>query len=192
MNRKAKLVFRILLSAFLTGFLYIILHETGHMIVMLYADATITEFSIISAHISATGGNYTNFSDLWLNANGALLPLLVSYVYLLFYRKSSRSDFYRIISWMVCLIPISSLLAWVVIPFVYLCGNAPLNDDVTKFLSNFSSAYHPLFVSAGATILIGISIALIIKKQILKNFIEVIKFSKEDGEDHRLCREKRL
>ena len=76
---------------------------------------------------------------------------------------------------MFALIPIASLLAWVIIPFVYLQGNAPANDDVTKFLYNFSQNYHPLIVSAIAAVIIGISIVVIIKKQIFRNFFKVMR-----------------
>ncbi|MGN0735322.1 MAG: hypothetical protein ACI4LP_05815, partial [Anaerovoracaceae bacterium] len=48
--------------------LYIFLHELGHMIVMLSAGATITSFGILTAHVSAEGGNYSTLSALWLHA----------------------------------------------------------------------------------------------------------------------------
>lgn len=175
MNKKAKLILQSLLSAFLILFLYILFHECGHMVVMLSAGATITDFSIIGAHVSSEGGNYTNYSNLWFNANGALLPLLLSYVYILFYRENSKNTFYRLFSWFVFLVPASSMIAWVIIPFTYLQGNAPANDDVTKFLFNYSQSYHPLIVSTVATLLIGISILLIIKKKVLRGFVDVIK-----------------
>ena len=47
------------------------------------------------------------------------------------------------------------MLAWVIIPFLYINGNAPVSDDVTKFLNVFSQDYHPLVVSALAVITIG-------------------------------------
>ena len=69
MNKKGKLVFTVLAAAGLMVVLYIALHEFGHLIVMLSAGATIDDFSIIRAHVSAHGGEYTNISDLWLNSN---------------------------------------------------------------------------------------------------------------------------
>ena len=172
---KVKKVLYVFASALLSIFLYIILHEGGHMIVMLSAGATITDFSILTAHVSGVGGNYTNASDLWLQANGALLPVIVSFIYMLFYKKESRSMFYHIFSYMFCLIPVGSLFAWVIIPFVYMQGNAPAGDDVTKFLYNFTHDYHPLLVSAVAVLIIAVGIILMIKKEIIKTFIVEIR-----------------
>ena len=172
---KVKKVLYVFASALLAIFLYIILHEGGHMIVMLSAGATITDFSILTAHVSGVGGNYTNASDLWLQANGALLPVIVSFIYMLFYKKESRSMFYHIFSYMFCLIPVGSLFAWVIIPFVYMQGNAPAGDDVTKFLYNFTHDYHPLLVSAVAVLIIAVEIILMIKKEIIKTFIVEIR-----------------
>lgn len=177
MDNKVKKVLYVFASALLTIFLYIILHEGGHMIVMLSAGATITDFSILTAHVSGVGGNYTNVSDLWLHANGALLPVIVSFVYMLFYKKETRSMFYHIFSYMFCLIPVCSLFAWVIIPFVYMQGNAPAGDDVTKFLYNFTHDYHPLFVSGAATLIIVVGIILMIKKEVIKTYVFEIKKS---------------
>lgn len=175
MDNKVKKVLYVFASALLAIFLYIILHEGGHMIVMLSAGATITDFSILTAHVSGVGGNYTNVSDLWLHANGALLPVIVSFVYMLFYKKERKSMLYRIFSYIFCLAPIASLLAWVIIPFAYMQGNAPGGDDVTNFLYNFSHDYHPLLVSAAAALVSIMGVILMIKKQIIKNFIFEIK-----------------
>lgn len=175
MNKKIKITGYALLSAGITIYLYIFLHELGHMVVMLSVGATIMDFSIFTAHVSAVGGNYTNLSDMWMNANGAFLPLMISYFYTLLYKKDSTKSFYRIFSYMAAIIPVGSMLAWVIIPFVYLQGNAPINDDVTKFLAVFCENYHPLIVSAVAVALIGIGVVLMIRKQVIHNFIEEIK-----------------
>lgn len=175
MNKKLKSIGYILLSVGITLFLYILLHEFGHMMVMMSVGATITDFSIFTAHVSAVGGNYTNLSGMWMHANGALFPLMISFLYTLLYKKDSTRPFYRIFSYMVILLPVSSMLAWVIIPFVYLQGNAPVNDDVTKFLDVFCENYHPLIVSAAAAVLIAIGVILMIKKRVIHNFIEEIK-----------------
>lgn len=175
MNKKTKMIGYVLLSAGITLYLYIFLHELGHMMVMLLAGATIMNFSIFTAHVSAVGGDYTSLSDMWMNANGAFLPLMVSYIYTLLYKKDSTKSFYRIFSYMVTLIPVSSMLAWVIIPFVYLQGNAPINDDVTRFLVAFCENYHPLIVSVAAVVLIGIGVVLMIRKRVIHNFIGEIK-----------------
>lgn len=175
MNKKIKSTGYILLSAGIGIFLYILLHEFGHMIVMLSAGAVITNFSIFTAHVTAVGGDYTNLSNMWMDANGALFPLIISYLYILLYQKNSTKSFYRIFSYVVTLIPVGSMLAWVIIPFSYLQANAPINDDVTKFLAVFCENYHPLIVSATAVVLIGLGVVLLIKKRVIHNFIEEIK-----------------
>ena len=84
-------------------------HELGHLIVMLSASSTIENFSILTAHVTATGGNYTKAGELWLQANV------------------------------------------------------------------FSQDYHPLVVSASAVIIIGISIVIIVKKDIIWTVIKIVK-----------------
>jgi len=175
MKKNARIFPAILLSAILALVLYIIFHELGHLIVMLSAGATIEEFSILTAHVSGTGGEYTNLSGLWLHANGALLPIFAAYIYMLFYKSSCEKSFYRIFSYMIVLIPIASMFAWVIIPFMYVGGNAPVGDDVTNFLYNFSHDFHPLIVSAAAAMIIGTGIVLMIKKRILRNFITEVR-----------------
>ena len=83
--------------------------------------------------------------------------------------------FYHFFSYVVALLPIGSMLAWVFIPFSYVDGNTPVSDDVTKFLNVFSKEYHPLAVSAAAVIIIGISIAIIVKKGIIQTAINIVK-----------------
>ncbi len=175
MNKTAKRFPAMLLSMILALVLYVTFHELGHLIVMLSAGATIEEFSIMTAHVSGTGGEYTNLSGLWLHANGALLPILAAYTYMLFYKSSSEKSFYRIFSCMIALIPIGSMLAWFILPFIYVGGNAPAGDDVTKFLYSFSHNFHPLLVSAAAAMIIGIGIVLMVKKGILRNFIAEVR-----------------
>ncbi len=89
MDKKIKSLGYILLSVGIWVFLYILMHEFGHMIVMLSVGATITNFSIFTAHVSAVGGDYTNLSNMCMNANGALFPLIISYLYTLLYKKDS-------------------------------------------------------------------------------------------------------
>ena len=178
MNIKAKFILCLLSSAALLTVLYITFHELGHMIVMLSAGDTIDDFSIIGAHVSGHGGTYTNASDLWLHANGAVLPFVISLAYVLLYRKKSNNTFYRCFSFFVGLVPSCSLLAWIIIPFLYLKGAAPAGDDVTHFLDNFSQTANPLAVSAAATLLIGIAVFLSAKKGVIENYFSEIKAMK--------------
>ena len=175
MHSRTKKIAYILASLLIILFLYILLHEAGHLIVMLSAGATITDFSILTAHVSAVGGNYSDLSTLWLHANGAMFPVIVSFIYMLLYKKESKNSFYRIFSYAVSLVPICSLFAWVIIPFVYIRGNAPVNDDVTMFLLSFAQSDHPLIVSVAAVFMIAIGVVIMIKKGILKNFLLEIR-----------------
>lgn len=89
MNKKIKNILQLILAAGLSLPLYILVHEMGHLMVMLSAGATIEDFSILTVHVTATGGNYTKTGELWLQANGACLPMICAIVYLLFYKKDN-------------------------------------------------------------------------------------------------------
>ena len=171
MNRKIKTIGLLVILSAIAVIGYIFLHELGHVIVMLYAGAAITDFSILHAHVSAVNGQYTDFTDLWLNANGMLLPLIVSFLWMIFYRKDFENTAYRIASYLIGLLPASSLLAWVYVPFLFRKGKAPAGDDITKFLYNFSKSHNPLVVSAAALYLISMSLTLMFRKKIIANFI---------------------
>ena len=166
-------------SALLCLFLYIILHETGHAIVLRAVGADITEFSILSAHVSYDGGTWTNTSDRWMHMNGALFPVVIAVVYMLLYRRYSFSKFYCIFSGFFVLMPIASLMAWVFIPFLYMYGRAPEGDDVYKFLYNFTFDYPACFVSIAAIILLVGCILLATRKGIIKNFIATVRQIKD-------------
>lgn len=101
MNRKIKINLYLLLSAMIAIVGYIFFHELGHMIVMLSAGAEICDFSILTAHVSAAGGNYTAVSDLWLHANGMLFPVILSLIYCSLYKKDSKSSLYCIFSYIL-------------------------------------------------------------------------------------------
>lgn len=175
-----KLILILMFSAMAAIFLYIFLHEFGHMIVMLSAGDRITEFSILSAHVSGEGGNYTNAYDLWMYANGTIFPLLISYLFLLIYRKGYRNTVYRIFSLFFSLCPALSLLPWVVKPFGYTGGTFVAGDDITQFLYNFSQGHSPILVSIVAAVLFGISIILILIKGVFRNSVEEIRRVREE------------
>lgn len=175
MKQKIKRVMLVFPAAALTIVIYIFLHEIGHLIVMLSAGATITDFSILTAHVSATGGEYTTVSDLWLNANGTVLPVILGFLNLILYNPKYKNTFYRFFTYLLALMPISSLFAWIFLPVAYVNGNAPEADDVTKFLDIFSRNCHPLLVSLAAMIMVGSGVALMLKKRMFQNFIAEIR-----------------
>ena len=175
MNTEGKRIIGIvILSSVLAILLYIFFHECGHLLVMLSAGTRIDEFSILTAHVSGHGGNYTESTELWLHANGALFPLFLSYFYVLIYNSRSCNAFYRIFSFFIALVPLGSMLAWVVIPVLYLFQEAPRGDDVTLFLDHFSRYGSPVFVSIGALLLLAFGVFLMVKKKVLQNCIDTV------------------
>lgn len=174
-NESLKLIGSMIVAVVIVLVLYIFLHEAGHSIVILACGGRITDFSILTAHVSSVGGSYTDLADLWLHVNGALFPLLCAYVYMLFYRKQITNHIYRIFSWFVALLPIGSALAWVFIPLLFINGNAPVGDDCTNFLENFATRHNPIWVTCSALALMGLGIALMIKKRIIADYVELMK-----------------
>ena len=166
-------------SVLISILLYIILHEFGHAIVLWSVDAEITEFSILSAHVSYNGGNWTDLSDKWMHLNGALFPLVITIIYILLYKRKNTNRFYRVISGIFVLMPISSLLAWIFIPILYMFGHAPEGDDVYKFLYNFCFDYPAYLVSVCAISAMCFCIYLAVKKGIFKNLRMAIKELKD-------------
>ena len=183
MERRTKLTIELILNLPLLLILYTLLHETGHLIVMLSAGATIDDFSIFGAHVSAHGGEYTDFSEMWLHANGLLLPLIVTYIYMLLYRKGSESVFYKLFSQLAAIAALGTLLVWIILPFVYMNGKAPAGEDVTQFLNVFTKHGHPLIVSAAAAVLVAAGVFIMIRRGITHNFAETVRTEKPEAKE---------
>ena len=177
MKLKVKFIFTLISAVCLELLTYVILHEGGHTLVALIAGARITEFNILvtNAHMAYEGGNFTPFLSMWIDANGALLPLLVSYIYALLYRKNIKNYFYRIFSFLFCFVNAMSMMVWVISPFLFINGIKDMGDDTCKFIEKFNFYHNPLIVSLVSAILVGTGLFLVIKRGIFKNFIEVIK-----------------
>ena len=158
--------------------LYILIHETGHLIVMLSAGAVIDDFSILTAHVSAHGGKYTDGSEMWMNANGAVLPIICSMAAMLFYKRSNLNSFYRIFYFFITFVPIGSAFAWVIIPFLYAQGKAPAGDDVTKFLEIWTKHHSPYIVSGVAALVIAAGIYIAVTMGIFRGYMEEVKLVK--------------
>ncbi|MHB1417441.1 MAG: M50 family metallopeptidase [Chloroflexota bacterium] len=124
---------------------YTTLHEGGHALTGLLFGGRITDFSVnfwnLSAHVGIDG-RFTAAQASAISVAGVSLPLLVwaVYVWLTPRRTNATLSLLRVISAM-CVI--NTLLAWMVIPFLYLYGQAP-GDDVTNFLNQ--SQVQPLLV----------------------------------------------
>lgn len=173
MNGKIIRRVRFLAVSVLILYLYTFIHEMGHGLVAIACGGRILKIVLgVNAHIRTAGASYTVFTKGLFNAMGALLPVIVLVVALICYNKNRKSNIYHFGYSMYSLGTISSLFAWVVIPVVFLNGNAPKGDDVTKFLT--VTNLNPLYVSAGALILIGLLIVLVIKRGVISRVRQIV------------------
>jgi hypothetical protein len=135
--------------ALLVVFLYTLLHETGHALVGLLFGGTLKSFSVSFWLLNAHVGLYGVFSDAQRSAislAGVTLPLLIWGAFILSAPRKGNStlEWLKVIS---SLGVINTLVAWIVLPLLYLVGQAP-GDDVTSFLN--TSHLSPLLVSGAA------------------------------------------
>lgn len=172
-NNKVKFFLTAMISAGIVLAIYILLHEGGHTLVAALCGAEITEFSFFGAHMSYTGGIFSQVTLSLLHAAGMLLPVSISIIYLIMYRRKIESSIYRIFSFLFIVLPLCSLLAWVFVPIQYMMGIAPVGEDVTKFIS--CSGIHPLAVTISALLLISLTLLFAWKKGVIKNYINTIK-----------------
>lgn len=145
---------KVLLVLFITLFVvltYTFLHEGGHALVAIFSGKQLTAFSFIdfNAHVSLDGNLMPSQAILYYLA-GVSLPLLVWLVFILLTPKQSflTVESLKLVASGTVL---STLLAWIVLPVLFLYGKAPLADDVTNFLRN--SGMPPLLVSGLALVL---------------------------------------
>jgi hypothetical protein len=146
----------VLLTLFVTlfvFFLYTFLHELGHALAGWFFGQSLAEFDAsfwdLSAHVRLSGGNLTLMQLAIQSAAGVLLPLMVWAIYIsLVPRKGSFiHETLKLLSSMVV---VNTLLAWILLPILYLFGRAP-SDDVTNFLHY--SQMPPLLLSFTALVL---------------------------------------
>jgi hypothetical protein len=147
----------ILLSLFVVLFVfffYAFLHEVGHALTGLLFGQSLTEFNVsfwdFSAHVSMVGGELTEPQFAIQAVAGAILPLLVwgLFISLVPQKASFTLEILKLIASMAVL---NTLLAWIVIPVLYVFGSAPISDDVTNFLQY--SRISPWLLSGIALIL---------------------------------------
>jgi hypothetical protein len=147
------IVLLILFVAVFVFFLYTFLHEAGHAITGWLFGQSLTEFDAsfwdLSAHVGLSGGSLTQMQLAIRSAAGMLLPLVVWAIFIsLVPRKGSFIlETLKLLSTMVV---VNTLLAWIVLPILFLFGRAP-SDDVTNFL-NYSHM-PPLLLSFTALVL---------------------------------------
>lgn len=159
--------------------IYIFLHEFGHMLVMLACGDKILSFSILSASVAGAGGTFTPVTQSLLDIAGMALPLLISLVYLLFcFRSGTNSVFFHFFSAFLILIPMFSLLAWVMVPVAFLFGYRTGADDVIHFLNH--SSIHPILVMLLSLAAFGACIVLAWKKGVFRIWAELFNNNKRE------------
>ena len=168
MNPTTKKLVSLFVSLILMFPAYILLHEGGHALAAVSCGARITEFSILGAYMRYEGGRFTAVTLSLFHAAGTLLPVILAVVYMLAYRSGSRSVFYRIFSFFALLMPVGSILGWVVVPVLCLLGEAPGTDDAAKFIE--SSGLSPWIVLGVAALLFAGCLLLAWRKKIPQNY----------------------
>ena len=117
-------------------FIYTFLHEGGHALAGGLFGQSLTEFNVnfwdFSAHVGMAGGELSQAQLAMRSLAGASLPFLVWVVLISLVprRASFTLETLKLISSMAV---VNTLLAWIVLPVLFLWGKAPA-DDVTSFL----------------------------------------------------------
>ena len=163
MNLKVKKILSLFAGILILIPLYVALHEGGHALTAVLCGARITQFRILGAYMAYEGGRFTSLTLSLFHISGMLLPVLVSILYSLAYRGRIESIFYQIFSFLFILIPTGSILAWVIVPILYLLGQAPQTDDAAKFID--SSGLSPWVVLLGAILLFACCLFLAGRKK---------------------------
>ncbi len=139
-----------LLIALGVALAYTGLHEGGHALAGLVFGGRIGEIDLnffnLGAHVNIEG-SFTRFQEAVINISGVGLPVLV-WLALILALPRNGSPLILWTRFIATAGTLCSLLAWVVIPFFYLNKDAPVGDDVTRFLSN--SGLPPLAVAFAA------------------------------------------
>lgn len=138
----------------------VLLHELGHCIAVWISGGKVTGFYpfIWDGHMTFEGVADSPF----INISGSLLPILLAWAVILFYKRSEKFPWLNILAGVFCTI-ILSLLAWVIVPLAYLFGFFyDPTEDITKFLNG--TGFHPAAVALAAAFCFGILWMLFLKK----------------------------
>jgi hypothetical protein len=157
-SAKLHLVFILLFVVLFVVFQYTFLHEAGHALMGVAFGQSLTEFNLnfwnFSAHVGMVGGDLTRPQLAVQAMAGASLPLLVWLGFISFVPRKAGFilEALKLISSMAVL---NTLLAWIVIPVLYVYGKAPSSDDVTHFLQYSQMLPLLLMFIAGAIYICG-------------------------------------
>lgn len=173
MNGKRRAVFAIVAMAFISVIIYIFIHESGHGIIAALCGAHITRLSIVEAHTWWTGGDFTSLTLALCFAAGVLLPVCISFIGVIFYKRNYDNPVYRLMYPWCIIISTAALSVWVLFPIMSMFISLPVSDDVAKFLR--SSGLHPMLVSFVSAALMLVMILLIKRKGMFQNLISTLK-----------------
>jgi len=155
-QERLKKVTLLILIVLVIGLLYTTLHEGGHALAGMAFGGRVTDFNVnffnVGAHMGIDG-HFSTSQTAVFNAAGTVLPLLAWFLAMLLLPK--RSGF--ILQWIKILstmLFLNTLLAWIIVPFLYLSNSAPPADDVTHFITN--SGFPPLAVALAALLIYGV------------------------------------
>ena len=116
--------------------LYTFFHEAGHALTGLLFGQFLTEFNInfwnFNAHVNMVGGELTQAQLALQAVSGASLPFLIWAIFMGLVPRST-SFIVGALKMISSITVINTLVPWMVIPVLFLYGNAP-SDDVTHFL----------------------------------------------------------
>ena len=179
MSSKIKYILSFLLFAPAYLLLYTAIHEGGHAIIALIYGGKIDNFVLgFNAYVSHHGTTFTVFGAALHDAAGMLLPTILGIIAICFYSNKIKSISYHICYLLVYISLPGSILSWVGIPIISMFAQPPQGDDVTKFLS--VTGFHPLLVSLGAILLMGLLVFLAYRKGIYRKAKEIFAVFKAD------------
>lgn len=180
MNKKIKYIISIVISCIILLYLYTFLHEGGHALIAIIYGGKVDKLILgLNAHVQTSGAVFTPFGEALFNSMGVLLPVIFLFVALIAYRTVIKHAFYHIFYGLISICITSTLLVWVIIPFMALFASPPAGDDSTKFLN--VTGLNPLAVMAAAVLIIAALVILIFKKGLMRKIKEII-FTLDQGE----------
>jgi hypothetical protein len=143
--------------------LFTFFHEGGHALVGLLFGARLTSFNVdfigMSAHVGLDA-SFTPLQQSLVSLAGFGLPLLLVMILLLGTPRWGDA----LLEWVKVLtggMTISSLLAWVVLPWVYLAGGRPGDDSITFLIV---TGLYPPIVSGGAALVMAVALAVFLRR----------------------------
>lgn len=162
MSRRTEYLVAVLLAAPAVLVLYAFVHEAGHALVALANGATIEEFVFLGpgAHVTWSGGTWTDATIILGTVAGVGLPVLLVLLLLLVYRARVRSITYHVAHGAAVIGVTFTTLLWIAVPLIALTGGTPsIDDDVVHALdAGAPAAVVGLCALATLVLLVGLAV----------------------------------